>query len=238
MKLDILAFGAHPDDIELSCSGTIAKCISQGKKVGIADLTRGELGTRGTADIRDKEAEEAGRILGVAIRKNLRFKDGFFVNDEKHQLEIIKLIRKFQPEIVFANALDDRHPDHGRAAKLVADACFLSGLIKIETNGDDEQQKAWRPKAVYHYIQDRYMKPDFVVDVSDFIKQKTESYMAFKSQFYDADSKEPSTYISSPAFLDSITARAAEFGRIINVKYAEGFCSQRLIGIKNIFDLF
>lgn len=237
MQLHILAFGAHPDDVELSCSGTLAKHISLGKKAGIVDLTRGELGTRGTAEIRDKEAEEAGKILGIAVRENLKFKDGFFANDEKHQLEIIKIIRKYQPQIILANALDDRHPDHGRAAKLVADACFLSGLIKVETTDNGQKQNCWRPKAVYHYIQDRYMKPDFVVDISGFLKQKMDSYLAYKSQFYDDKSKEPSTYISSPEFLNSITMRAAEFGRIIGVQHAEGFCSQRLVGVTNLFEL-
>ena len=237
MKIDILAFGVHPDDVELSCAGTIAKHISLGKKVVIADLTRGELGTRGTAEIRDKEAEDAAKILGVSARENLNFKDGFFSNDEKHQLEIVKLIRKYQPEIILANAIDDRHPDHGRAAKLIDDACFISGLIKVETLLDGAKQNAWRPKAVYHYIQDRYIKPDFLVDISGFMKQKMDSYLAYKSQLYDKNSKEPATYISSQQFLDSITSRASEFGRIIGVEYAEGFCTHRLAGVKNLFDL-
>ncbi len=237
MKLDILAFGAHPDDVELSCSGTLAKHISLGKKAGIVDLTRGELGTRGTAAIRDSEAEEAAKILGISIRENLKFKDGFFANDEKHQFEIVKIIRKYQPEIILANAIDDRHPDHGRAAKLVEDACFLSGLIKIETTVDGHRQNAWRPGAIYHYIQDRYIKPDFIVDISGFMKQKTDSYLAYKSQFYDETSNEPSTYISSPEFLNSIVVRAQEFGRIIGVQHGEGFCSQRLVGVTNLFEL-
>jgi len=183
MKLDILAFGAHPDDVELGCSGTILKEISLGKKVGIVDLTRGELGTRGSAEIRDQEASDAAKILGVSVRENLNMRDGFFVNDEKHQLEIIKMIRKYKPETVLCNAIDDRHIDHGKGSKLVSDACFLSGLMKIETVLDGEIQKPWRPKVVYHYIQWKNIEPDFVVDITGFTDKKIESILAYRSQF-------------------------------------------------------
>ena len=196
MKLDILAFGAHPDDVELGCAGTILKEISLGKTVGIIDLTRGELGTRGSAEIRDQEAAAAAKILGVSVRENLNMRDGFFVNDEKHQLEIIKMIRKYKPEIVLCNAIDDRHIDHGKGSKLVSDACFLSGLMKIETSIDGEKQDAWRPKLVYHYIQWKNIEPDFVVDITGFTDKKIESILAYGSQFYDANSKEPVTPIT------------------------------------------
>ncbi|MCK8520751.1 bacillithiol biosynthesis deacetylase BshB1 [Aquimarina sp. D1M17] len=237
MKLDILAIGAHPDDVELSCSGTIAKEISKGKKVGILDLTRGELGTRGTPEIRDAEARKAAEILGVSIRENLGFRDGFFVNDEKHQLEIIRIIRKYRPDIVLCNAIDDRHIDHGKGSKLTSDACFLSGLRKIETVDNGGSQEAWRPKQVYHYIQWKNLEPDFVVDISDHMKPKLDSVKAYGSQFFDATSKEPSTPISSKNFLDSIEYRAADLGRIIGVKYAEGFTVERYVAVDSIFDL-
>lgn len=237
MKLDILAFGAHPDDVELSCGATIAKEISLGKKVGIVDLTRGELGTRGTAEIRDTEAADAAKILGVAIRENLRFKDGFFVNDESHQLEVIKMIRKYRPDIVLCNAVDDRHIDHGKGSKLVSDACFLSGLIKIETSLDGKQQKAWRPKQVYHYIQWKNLVPDFVVDVTGFMDIKVASLMAYKSQFYDPDSTEPVTPIATKNFKDSILYRAADLGRLINTEYAEGFTAERYVAVNSLADL-
>ena len=232
MKLDILAIGAHPDDVELSCSGTIAKEIDNGKKVGILDLTRGELGTRGSAEIRDQEARNAAEILGVSVRENLGFKDGFFTNDEKHQLEIIKIIRKYRPDVVLCNAIHDRHIDHGKGSKLTSDACFLSGLIKIETFFDGQAQEAWRPKHVYHYIQWQHIEPDFVVDISGYMHKKMESVKAYTSQFYDANTKAPNTPISSKNFLDSIEYRSADFGRIINVEHAEGFycrtlCSSR-----------
>ena len=191
MKLDILAFGAHPDDVELGCSGTILKEISLGKTVGIVDLTRGELGTRGSAEIRDQEANAAANILGVSVRENLNMRDGFFVNDEKHQLQVIQMIRKYKPEIVLCNAIDDRHIDHGKGSKLVSDACFLSGLMKIETVLDGEIQKPWRPKVVYHYIQWKNIEPDFVVDITGFTDKKIESILAYRSQFYDPNSKEP-----------------------------------------------
>jgi bacillithiol biosynthesis deacetylase BshB1 len=223
MKLDILAFGAHPDDVELSCSGTILKNISLGKKAGIVDLTRGELGTRGSAAIRSKESAQAAKILGVSFRENLKMADGFFQNDKKHQLAIIKKIRQYKPDVVLANAIEDRHPDHGRAAKLVADACFLSGLRKIETKLNGKKQEAWRPKAVYHYIQYRNLKPDFAVDISSLMEKKMEAVKAFNSQFYKPGSKEPATLISSAEFLKHIYSRAGEYGKIINVQYAEGF---------------
>ena len=223
MKLDILAFGAHPDDVELSCSGTIIKNISLGKRIGIIDLTRGELGTRGTAAIRLKESAEAAKILGVSFRENLKMEDGFFQNDKKHQLKVIQKIRQYKPDIVLANALEDRHPDHGRAAKLIADASFLSGLRKIETKLNGKKQEAWRPKAVYHYIQYRKLNPDFVVDISSLMEKRMEALKAFRSQFFNPDSKEPETLISSSEFLKHIYSRAAEHGKLINVQYAEGF---------------
>lgn len=237
IKLDILAFGAHPDDVELGCSGTIAKEISLGKKVGIIDLTRGELGTRGSAEIRDKEASRAAEVLGVSIRENLGFRDGFFVNDEKHQLEIIKMIRKYRPEIVLCNAIQDRHIDHAKGSKLVSDACFLSGLRKIETEVNGEVQDAWRPKVVYHYIQWENIKPDFVVDVSGFMQNKIDAVMAYDSQFYNPDSKEPVSPITSKNFLDSVTYRAQDLGRLVGVDYAEGFTTERYLAVNSLTDL-
>lgn len=237
MKLDILAVGAHPDDVELSCSGTIAKEISNGKKVGILDLTRGELGTRGTPEIRDQEAKNASEILGVLTRENLGFKDGFFTNDQNHQLEIIKILRKYRPEIVLCNAITDRHIDHGKGSKLTSDSCFLSGLRKIETSLDGKIQEPWRPKHVYHYIQWENIEPDFVVDVSGYMDKKMESVMAYTSQFYDTNSKEPATPISSKNFIDSIKYRAADLGRIIGVPYAEGFTVERYVAVDSIFNL-
>ena len=237
IKLDILAIGAHPDDVELGAGATIAKEISQGKKVGILDLTRGELGTRGSAEIRDQEARSSAQILGVSLRENLAFADGFFVNDKAHQLEVIKIIRKYQPEIVLCNAIDDRHIDHAKGAKLVSDACFLSGLRKIITEEKGLEQKAWRPKFVYHYIQWKNIEPDFVVDVGPFIDKKLEAVKAFSSQFYDPDSKEPTSPIATKNFLDSITYRAQDMGRIIGADYAEGFTTERYVGVKSFFDL-
>lgn len=237
MKLDILAIGAHPDDVELGCGGTLAKEISFGKKVGILDLTRGELGTRGSAEIRDEEAAKAAEILNIKVRENLKFSDGFFKNDKEHQLEIIKIIRKYQPEIVLCNAIDDRHIDHGKASKLVSDACFLSGLIKIETSLNSQSQKPWRPKQVYHYIQWKSLTPDFVVDISNFMEVKKKAVLAYSSQFYDKDSNEPETPISNKGFLDSITYRAQDLGRIIGTKYAEGFTTQRYLAVRKISDL-
>lgn len=237
MKLDILAFGAHPDDVELGCGATIAKEVSLGKKVGIIDLTQGELGTRGSAEIRKVEATNAAAILGVSTRENLKFRDGFFVNDEKHQLEIIKMIRKYRPEIVLCNAIDDRHIDHGKGSKLVSDACFLSGLRKIETVLDGQPQEAWRPKVVYHYIQWKNIEPDFVVDVTGFIDKKVDSVMAYSTQFFDQNSKEPSTPITSKNFLDSITYRAQDLGRLINKDFAEGFTVERYLAVNTLEDL-
>lgn len=236
-QLDILAFGAHPDDVELSCGGTITKEVSLGKKVGIVDLTRGELGTRGSAEIRDRESKQAASILGVSTRENLGFRDGFFRNDEAHQLEIIKILRKYKPRVVLCNAQTDRHIDHGRAASLVHDACFLSGLRKIETVINDKPQKIWRPSQVYHYMQWNNDPCDFVVDVSEFMDKKMESILAYSSQFYDKKSNEPETPISSQQFLDSIQNRAADLGRIIGVRYAEGFTTQRQLGVAQISDL-
>jgi len=237
MKLDILAFGAHPDDVELSCGATIAKEISLGKKVGIIDLTRGELGTRGSAELRDQEAAHAAKILGVSVRENLRFRDGFFTNDEAHQLEVIKMLRKYRPEIVICNAVNDRHIDHGKGSKLVSDACFLSGLVKIVTELDGQRQDAWRPKLVYHYIQWKNLTPDFVVDVTGFIDVKVESLMAYKSQFYDPNSTEPVTPIATKNFKESILYRAADLGRLINTEHAEGFTVERYLAVNTLGDL-
>ncbi|HEY9185767.1 MAG TPA: bacillithiol biosynthesis deacetylase BshB1 [Salegentibacter sp.] len=237
MKLDILAVGSHPDDVELSCSGTIAKEVDRGKKVGILDLTRGELGTRGTAETRDKEAKAAAEILGVVMRHNLEFSDGFFQNNTSHQLEIIKILRKYRPEIVLCNAVEDRHIDHGKGAKLVSDACFLSGLRKIETINDGKSQKEWRPKQVFHYIQWKNLEPDLVVDITGYMDKKLESVLAYKTQFFDQNSKEPQTPISSANFLDSITYRARDLGRLINTEHAEGFTAERYVAVDSLFDL-
>lgn len=237
MKLDILAFGAHPDDVELGCGGTIAKEIHNGKKVGIIDLTRGELGTRGTADTRKEESNSAAQILGVTIRENLGFADGFFVNDKSHQLEIIKMIRKYQPTMVLCNAIDDRHIDHGKGSKLVSDACFLSGLVKIETTLDGKLQQQWRPDYVYHFIQWKNIEPDIVVDISGFIDKKMAAVHAYKTQFFDPESKEPQTPISSKNFTDSIDYRARDLGRLIGTEHAEGFTVERYAAVKSLFDL-
>jgi len=237
MKLDILAFGAHPDDIELGCGATIAKEVSLGKKVGIVDLTQGELGTRGSAELRMIEANNAGKILGVSVRENLGFADGFFTNDKKHQLEIIKMIRKYRPDIVLCNAIDDRHIDHGKGSKLVSDACFLSGLMKIETELEGKQQEKWRPKHVYHYIQWKNIEPDFVINVSGFINKKQAAVLAYSSQFYDPNSKEPESPITSKTFIESINYRARDLGRLIGVEYAEGFTSERYVAAENLSKL-
>ncbi|MBC7615328.1 MAG: bacillithiol biosynthesis deacetylase BshB1 [Pedobacter sp.] len=237
MKLDMLVFAAHPDDAELGCSGTILKHIAEGKKIGIVDFTRGELGTRGTAATRDEEAKDSAAILGLHARENLRFKDGFFKNDEEHQLEVIKMVRKYQPEIILTNALHDRHSDHGRAGDLANDAIFLSGLIKIETRIDNVIQEAWRPRLVLQYIQDRYIEPDIIVDISDFIDQKTACIRAFKTQFDNPDSNEPQTYISSPQFLEAVIGRSREFGKSIGAKYGEGFTARKLLGVDSLFSL-
>ncbi|WP_242928228.1 bacillithiol biosynthesis deacetylase BshB1 [Pontibacter vulgaris] len=238
MKLDILAFAAHPDDVELGCAGTLIAHIAAGKTVGVVDLTRGELGTRGTPEMRAAEAEDASKIMGLLVRDNLDFADGFFQNDREHQLKVVQKIRQYQPEIVLMNAIYDRHPDHGRGSQVVSEACFLAGLKMIETIGDNgEAQQAWRPKAVYHFIQDRYIQPDIVVDVTPFWEKKMETIRAFKSQFYNPDDTSPNTYISSPDFLNFIEARAQEYGHAIGVKYGEGFTTERRMGVRSLFDL-
>ncbi len=233
MKIDILAIGAHPDDVELGCGGTIAKLLAERKTVAIVDLTQGELGTRGTNLTRAEESAEACRILGISHRENLKMKDGFLNNSEEYQMEIVKMIRKYQPEIILANAIDDRHPDHAKAAKLVSDACFLSGLVKIETSLNGENQKAWRPKQVFHYIQWRNVTPDFVVDISEFMDKKIEACLAYKTQFYDPNSNEPMTPIATKDFLESLTYRAQDLGRLSGVTYAEGFTTEKLMALKN-----
>ncbi|MEO8854503.1 MAG: bacillithiol biosynthesis deacetylase BshB1 [Ginsengibacter sp.] len=239
MKLDLLAFGAHPDDTELSCAGTILVEINKGKKVGMVDLTRGELGTRGTAETRDEEASHSAKILGVSIRENLDMADGFFQNDTENQKKIIKVLRKYQPDIILFNAPDDRHPDHGRAARLIEDAAFLSGLRKIETFDGTIKQEVWRANYVFNYIQDQYFKPDFVVDISDFIEKKLEAIKSFKTQFFSGtqDDNEPETYISKPEFLESVINRSKMYGKMIGVKHAEGFLAKRMIGIRSFDDL-
>jgi bacillithiol biosynthesis deacetylase BshB1 len=237
MKLDILAFGAHPDDIELGCSGTIAKEISLGKKVGIIDLTRGELGTRGTVEIRNAEAAKAAEILGISARENLDMRDGFFINNEEHQMKVIQMIRKYRPEIVICNAIEDRHIDHGKGSKLVSDACFLSGLRQIKTEINGEAQEAWRPKVVYHYIQWKHIEPDFVVDITGFMDIKMESILAYSSQFYNPDSAEPESPISSKNFLNSVKYRAQDLGRIIGTEYAEGFTVERYLAVNSLGNL-
>ena len=237
MKLDILAFGAHPDDVELGCAGTIAKEISLGKKVGIVDLTRGELGTRGSADIRDAEAAKSAEILGVSVRENLRMRDGFFVNDEAHQMKIIRMIRKYQPDIVLCNAVDDRHIDHPKGSQLVSDACFLSGLRRIETEDDGNPQEAWRPKHVYHYIQWKNLIPDFVVDITGFTDIKQRAILAYSSQFYDPTTNEPETPIATKNFLDSLHYRTQDLGRLIGTDHAEGFVTERHVAVKSLGDL-
>jgi bacillithiol biosynthesis deacetylase BshB1 len=237
MKLDLLVFAVHPDDAELGCSGTILKHIAAGKKVGIVDLTRGELGTRGTAETRDEEAMASARILGLHSRDNLRFKDGFFKNDEAHQLEVIKMIRKYQPEIVLSNAMNDRHPDHGRAGDLVNDACFLAGLPKVITTLDGQAQLASRPRLIFQYIQDRYLQPDVIIDITEHMDAKLASIKAFKTQFYNPDVNEQETYISSPEFFESVIGRAREFGKSIGATYGEGFTSRKLLGVDDLFQL-
>ena len=237
MKLDILAFGAHPDDIELGAGATIAKEIAFGKRVGVIDLTRGELGTRGSAEIRDKEAARSSEILGLSIRENLKFADGFFVNDKMHQTEVIKMIRKHRPEIVLCNAVDDRHIDHSKGSQLVSDACFLSGLIKFETQLEGKQQQAWRPKKVYHYIQWKNIEPDFVIDVTGFIDKKVAAILAYSSQFFDPASNEPETPISNKNFIDSVTYRARDLGRFIGVEHAEGFTVERYVAVQHLDDI-
>lgn len=234
MKLQILAIGVHPDDVELGCAGTLLAAIEEGKKVGILDLTRGELGTRGTPETRKVEARNAADILGIQVRENLGMADGFFQNDEAHQRLLITAIRKYQPDIILANAPEDRHPDHGRSAKLISDAAFLSGLRKIETQVDGVNQAAWRPAYVFHYIQDRFIQPSFVIDISKYMDKKIESVLAYTTQFYNPDLNEPQTYISSPQFIESVKARAMMLGKRIGVEYAEGYISEKMIGIKSL----
>ena len=237
MKLDILAIGAHPDDVELGCGATIAKEIANGKKVGILDLTRGELGTRGSAEIRDEEAAAAAKILGVVVRENLALADGFFVNDKESQLKIIEVIRKYQPEMVLCNAITDRHIDHGKGSKLASDACFLSGLKKIETSVGGKSQEKWRPKTVYHYIQWQHIEPDVVVDVSGFIDKKCDAVFAYSSQFHDPNNKDGDTPISSETFKESINYRSRDLGRLIGTEYGEGFTVERYPAVDSLFDL-
>lgn len=238
MKLDILAFAAHPDDTELSCSGTLASHIAKGYKVGVVDLTQGEMGTRGTVELRKKEAAASAQILGLSVRENLEMPDALFEINNENKLKVIRSIRKYQPRIVLANAITDRHPDHGKAAQLVKEAQFMAGLRKIETKDETgNSQDPWRPEVVYHYIQSLFIEPDFMVDVSDHWETKMEAIRAFKSQFYDPNSDEPDTYISSPDFLKMIESRAREFGHSIGVKYAEGFLRTRHTGVADLFDL-
>jgi bacillithiol biosynthesis deacetylase BshB1 len=237
MKLDILAIGVHPDDVELGCSGTLIRELKAGKKVGILDLTQGELGSRGTIETRYEEAAKAAMLIGVQLRDNLKMADGFFKNDEEHQRKLIVAIRKYQPEIIFTNALHDRHPDHGRASQLTEDAAFLAGLVKVKTTDESgKEQDAWRPKYVFHYIQDRYIEPDFILDISDVFEQRMESVKAYTTQFYNPDNEEdgPQTYISTPDFLESVIARARMMGKKIGVKYGEGFNTKKSLGVKNL----
>jgi bacillithiol biosynthesis deacetylase BshB1 len=235
MKLDVLAIGVHPDDVELGCSGILIKEARRGKKVGIIDLTQGELGTRGTVETRYQEAADAAKIIGASVRENLKMRDGFFKNDEEHQLQLIQVLRKYQPEVVIGNILEDRHPDHGRAGQLIYDACFLSGLrqIKTEDEAGNEQEK-WRPKHLLHYLQDRFYEPDLIIDISEVWEQRLDSIKAYTTQFHNPASEEPQTYISSPAFLESVTARARLLGKRIGVQFAEGFISKKSIGISNL----
>jgi len=237
LKLDILAIGAHPDDVELGCGATVAKEVSRGKKVGILDLTRGELGTRGTPELREQEANAAAKILGVVVRENIGLADGFFTNSKENQLKIIQVLRKYKPEVVLCNAIDDRHIDHGKGSKLTSDACFLSGLRKIKTTLNGESQEAWRPKLVYHYIQWKNIEPDFVVDVTGFIAKKTAAVFAYTSQFYDPKTNEPETPITSTNFKDSISYRAQDLGRLIGTQHAEGFTVERFVAVNSLDDL-
>ena len=234
MKLDVMAIGVHPDDVELSCAGVLLVEKKNGKKTGIIDLTQGELGTRGTAETRRQEAADAAKILGVDVRENLGLRDGFFQNSEADQLKVIEAIRKYKPEVILCNAPEDRHPDHGRSARLVSDACFLSGLRKIETAADGKLQEAWRPKYVLHYIQDRFLQPDFVIDISAVMETKLESIKAYGTQFHNPALNEPQTYISTPDFLESVIYRSKMMGKMIGVKYAEGFISEKMIGLPSL----
>lgn len=235
MKLDLLAFGSHPDDVELGCSGTLLNEVKRGKKVGIIDLTQGELGTRGTIETRYREAAQAAKIMGIVVRENLKMRDGFFVNDEAHQMQVIQVLRKYQPEIVIGNILEDRHPDHGKGGWLLYDACFFSGLRQIKTTDENGKgQQHWRPKLLLHYIQDRFYEPDIILDVSDVWEERMQAIRAYTTQFYDPNSKEPQSYLSNPEFMEALSARARLLGKRIGVKYAEGFLSKKNIGIKNL----
>lgn len=233
MKVDILAIGAHPDDVEFGCGGTLLKLISEGKKVVIIDLTEGELGTRGTAETRAEESAHAAKLLGLTARENLKMKDGFLNNSEEYQMRIVEMIRKYRPDIIFCNAWEDRHPDHSKGSKLASDACFLSGLRKIETEYEGEKQEAWRPKHVFHYIQWKNLQPEFVVDISAFMEQKIKVCKAYKTQLFNPNSQDPITHTATKDFLDSLTYRAQDLGRLSGVDYAEGFTSERLIAFKN-----
>jgi len=237
MKLDLLAFAAHPDDVELSCAGTLIKHSEAGYKTGVVDLTKGELGTRGNAELRAQEAAVASQIMGLSVRETLNMPDGFFAVDELNKMAVVRMIRKYRPEIILANSIYDRHPDHGRASKIVSDAVFLSGLVKIKTSVDGTDQQAWRPKAVYHYIQDRMMKPDFIVDISEVMEKRSAAIHAFSSQFYNPASNEPETAISSKQFLESLTGRALEMGRTIGTAFGEGFVVERTPGVSDLFKL-
>ena len=237
LKLDILAFGAHPDDVELSASGTICKHVAEGKRIGIVDLTQGEMGSRGTIETRYQEAQDAAKIMGVSYRHNLKMEDGYLENTKDNLLKIVQQIRLLKPEIVLANAIEDRHPDHAKGSKLVSEACFLAGLIKVETEYEGLKQEAYRPKAVYHYIQDRYIKPDFVVDVTDFHEQKMQAILAYKTQFFNPGQDGPKTPISGQDFLDFLNGRMSEMGRALGVHYAEGFTVERTLGVDSLFDL-
>ena len=234
MKIDVLAFGVHPDDVELSCAGVLLVEKKNGKTTGIIDITEGELGTRGTAETRKEEAAAAAKILGIDVRENLQLADGFFKNDEVHQRKIITAIRKYRPEIILCNAPEDRHPDHGRSARLVADAAFLSGLVKIETTDDGKLQEPWKPAYVLQYIQDRFLQPNFVIDVTEVFEQKLEAIKAYATQFHNPGIDGPQTYISTPDFLDSIIYRSKMLGKMIGVKHAEGFISEKMIGFKSL----
>ena len=238
MKLDILAIGSHPDDVELGCSGTLINEVKKGKKVGIVDLTQGELGTRGTVQTRYDEAANAAKIMGITVRENLKMRDGFFKNDEEHQMQLVRILRKYKPEIVIGNILEDRHPDHGRGGWLTYDACFFSGLRQVKTTGDDgQEQEKWRPKLLLHYIQDRFYEPDIITDVTEVWEQRMAAIRAYKTQFYDPNSDEPQSYLSSPEFIEALTARARLLGKRIGVKYGEGFLSKKSIGIKDLDSL-